>query len=181
MTHGGDGLFLWAGQTTMDTGEGGANDNLFYANDFSFAPANGMEATFSRNAFVLNRVEGSEYGLWGGYSLDSKVIGNDFVRNRTGIAIEHGQNNEISANYFLGDATAVRLWADSIQPSDWGYPKHRDTRSHDYVVRENLFAENRVALRAANTRALAMADNHVIAVDTALVFRDTAETRLETN
>ena len=38
MTHGGDGLFLWAGQSTMDTGEGGANDNLFYENDFSFAP-----------------------------------------------------------------------------------------------------------------------------------------------
>jgi parallel beta-helix repeat protein len=52
VTHGGDGLFLWAGQTTMDTGEGGANDNLVYANDFSFAPTNGMEATFSRNAFV---------------------------------------------------------------------------------------------------------------------------------
>src|SRR2546423_10758071 len=40
MTHGGDGLFLWAGQSTMDTGAGGANDNLFYGNDFSFAPAN---------------------------------------------------------------------------------------------------------------------------------------------
>jgi parallel beta-helix repeat protein len=36
MTHGGDGLFLWAGQTTMDSGQGGANDNLFFANDFSF-------------------------------------------------------------------------------------------------------------------------------------------------
>ena len=29
ITHGGDGLFLWAGQSTMDTGEGGSNDNLF--------------------------------------------------------------------------------------------------------------------------------------------------------
>ena len=28
VTHSGDGLFLWAGQTTMDTGEGGCNDNL---------------------------------------------------------------------------------------------------------------------------------------------------------
>ena len=34
MTHGGDGLFLWAGQSTMDTGEGGSNDNLFYAKRF---------------------------------------------------------------------------------------------------------------------------------------------------
>src|SRR6185295_9232910 len=68
MTHGGDGLFLWAGQSTMDTGKGGANDNLFYENDFSFAPTNGIEATFSRNAFMKNRVEGSDHGLWGGYS-----------------------------------------------------------------------------------------------------------------
>ena len=29
-THSGDGFFLWAGQTTMDTGEGGCNNNLIY-------------------------------------------------------------------------------------------------------------------------------------------------------
>ena len=46
VTHSGDGLFLWAGQHTMDTGEGGANDNLFFRNDFSWAPTNGIEATF---------------------------------------------------------------------------------------------------------------------------------------
>src|SRR5581483_5101438 len=107
MTHGGDGLFLWAGQSTMDTGEGGANDNVFYGNDFSFAPTNGMEATFARNAFVANRVEGSDYGLWGGYSYDSRVLYNDFVRNRTGIAIEHGNGNEIADNHFARDSVAI--------------------------------------------------------------------------
>jgi parallel beta-helix repeat protein len=49
ITHGGDGLFLWAGQSTMDTGQGGSNDNTFQANDFSHAATNGIEATFSRN------------------------------------------------------------------------------------------------------------------------------------
>src|SRR5690606_21986835 len=93
MTHSGDGLFLWAGQHTMDTGEGGANDNLFFHNDFSFAPTNGMEATFSRNRFIGNIVEGNDHGLWGGYSFESEVIGNCFARNRVGIAIEHGQEN----------------------------------------------------------------------------------------
>lgn len=34
VTHGGDGFFLWAGQTTMDTGKGGCNDNLLLENDF---------------------------------------------------------------------------------------------------------------------------------------------------
>src|SRR5512146_1646757 len=103
MTHGGDGLFLWAGQQTMDSGQGGANDNLFYRNDFSFAPANAMEATFSRNAFVANRAAASDYGLWGGYSFGSRVIGNCFLGNRVGIAIEHGQDNVILGNRFLGD------------------------------------------------------------------------------
>src|SRR5262249_28779038 len=46
ITHGGDGLFLWAGQSTMDTGQGGASDNSFIGNDFSHAVANGIEATF---------------------------------------------------------------------------------------------------------------------------------------
>ena len=30
VTHSGDGFFLWAGQTTMDTGEGGCNNNYIY-------------------------------------------------------------------------------------------------------------------------------------------------------
>src|SRR6185369_13748153 len=159
MTHGGDGLFLWAGQTTMDTGIGGANDNLFFGNDFSFAPTNGMEATFSRNVFVANRVEGSEYGLWGGYSYGSRIVGNDFSRNRTGIAIEHGQENIVSGNRFTGDSVAVSLWANAIEPSDWMYPKRRDTRSRDYRLLDNVFRGNRVALRAVNTRGVVVNGN----------------------
>ena len=138
-THGGDGLFLWAGNYTMNTGQGGANDNVFYANDFSFAPANGMEATFSRNTFLANIAEGNDYGLWGGYSFDSRIVANCFANNRYGIAIEHGQQNSIIGNSFLGDSTAIRLWGDSIQPSDWGYPKHRDTRSRDYLIQRNRY------------------------------------------
>jgi hypothetical protein len=56
VTHGGDGFFLWAGQSTMDTGEGGCNDNLVLANDFSYAPTNGVEVTFSRNKILKNRI-----------------------------------------------------------------------------------------------------------------------------
>ena len=32
-THSGDGFFLWAGQTTMDSGKGGCNDNVLVGND----------------------------------------------------------------------------------------------------------------------------------------------------
>ena len=154
MTHGGDGLFLWAGQHTMDTGQGGSNDNLFLMNDFSFAPTNGMEATFSRNQFIGNRIEGSTHGLWGGYSYGSRVVGNCFLGNRIGIAIEHGQDNLVGGNHFVGDSLAIRLWADSIEPSDWGYPKHRDTRSRDWRIVENTFAKVPQRWRLANTSAI---------------------------
>src|SRR5213083_326364 len=127
LTHGGDGLFLWAGQTTMDSGTGGANE------------------------IIANRAWGSEYGVWGGYSFQTEIVGNDFRGNRTGVAIEHGQDNVIANNRFDRDSTAIRLWADSIEPSDWGYPKHHDTRSRDYRIGGNEFAGNRTMLQMRNT------------------------------
>jgi parallel beta-helix repeat protein len=161
-THGGDGLFLWAGQSTMDTGEGGASDNLFLGNNFSFAPANAMEATFSRNSFVGNRAEGSDYGLWGGYSFGSTIVGNCFIRNRIGVAIEHGQDNLIAANHFEGDSLAISLWANPIEPSDWGYPKHRDTRSRDYRIERNVFAGNRILVQEKNSTGVTVTSNDSI-------------------
>jgi parallel beta-helix repeat protein len=154
MTHGGDGIFLWAGQTTMDSGTGGANDNLLYGNDVSYATANGVEITFSRNRVVANRAWGSEYGVWGGYSFETEISDNDFAGNRTGIAIEHGQDNMIIGNRFDHDSTAIRLWADSIEPSAWGYPKHHDTRSRDYRIVGNEFSDNRTRLDVRNTTGL---------------------------
>jgi len=165
VTHGGDGLFLWAGQSTMDTGEGGANDNLFYGNDFSHAPTNGMEATFSRNAFVNNRVEENWHGLWGGYSYNSVLIGNAFARNIEAIAIEHGQDNTIAGNSFTQDTTAIRLWWNKLEPSDWGYPKHRDTHSRDYDIEGNDIHDVRLALRVDNTQKLRGSGNRFRDVD----------------
>jgi parallel beta-helix repeat protein len=173
LTHGGDGVFLWAGQTTMDSGTGGANDNLFYANDVSYATANGIEATFSRNDIIGNRAWGSEYGVWGGYSFRTHIAGNDFRDNRTGIAIEHGQDNTIQLNRFAHDSTAIRLWADTIAPSDWGYPKHHDTQSSGYLINYNLFVRNRVALRVRQTKRLAFITNRWTDVDSLAVLQDT--------
>jgi len=172
-THGGDGVFLWAGKSTMETGQGGANDNLFFANDFSFAPTNAIEATFSRNTFVANRAEGSDYGLWGGYSFDSKIVGNCFVRNRIGVAIEHGQDNYISSNRFDGGQTGIRLWADKVEPGDWGYPKKRDTQSRSYHISANEFSRMRTGINAANTRALSLLNNKFFGVDSTMALKDT--------
>ena len=175
VTHGGDGLFLWAGQSTMDTGEGGANDNVFYDNDFSFAPANGIEATFSRNVFYGNRVEGNWHGFWGGYSFDSWIADNRFARNTEAIAIEHGQDNRITGNRFDGDETAIRLWKNATQDPNWGYAKKRDTRSRDYVIAGNTFAGNTTALEIAETQNVRVLTNGFEKVGTVAVL--TGDTR----
>ncbi|HQX64114.1 MAG TPA: right-handed parallel beta-helix repeat-containing protein, partial [Thermomicrobiales bacterium] len=151
VTHSGDGLFLWAGQSTMDTGQGGSNDNLFYGNDFSHAPTNGIEATFSRNRFINNRVEENWHGVWGGYSFDSLIAGNTFARNQEAIAIEHGQNNVIASNTFTGDDVGVRLWTNEIQDPDWGYPKSRDTRSRDYSINANTMTGVKTPMKITGT------------------------------
>src|SRR5262249_33597424 len=62
-THGGDGFFLYAGNETVNrTGEGGCDRNILYKNDFSYAVANGIEATFSdQNAFLDNKLTHCEH------------------------------------------------------------------------------------------------------------------------
>lgn len=163
VTHGGDGFFLWAGQTTMDTGKGGCNDNLLYGNDFSHAPTNGIEATFSRNNFINNLILECWHGVWGGYSYETKIIGNVFGYNAEGIAIEHGQDNVIRANRFHRDNEAIYLWFnDRPQDPNWGYPKHRDTRSRTYDISGNEITDARNnAFRINNSLKIAIRNNLV--------------------
>jgi hypothetical protein len=141
VTHGGDGFFLWAGQTTMDNGKGGCNDNLLYGNDWSHAPTNGIEATFSRNTFANNLIMECWHGIWGGYSYETQVVGNYFAYNAEAVAWEHGQDNSFVGNTFFRDNTILNIWQNASQDPNWGYPKNRDTRSRDYRVEGNLFAE----------------------------------------
>ena len=175
ITHGGDGLFLWAGQSTMDTGKGGSNENLFFANDFSHAVTNGIEATFSYNRFVGNRVEDCWHGVWGGYSYGSEWKGNRFARNTEAIAIEHGLGNKIVANTFDGDETAIRLWQNPTQDPDWGYPKYRDTRSHGYLLERNTFTANKTALDVRATTGVEAYDNIFQGVGTRLTGDSTVD------
>lgn len=159
VTHSGDGFFLWAGQTTMDSGKGGCNDNKLVKNDFSFAPTNGIEVTFSRNTIMDNRIIECDHGIWGGYSYNTIISGNLFRNNRIAIAIEHGQENNLRYNIFHENKEAIRLWARKEQPADWGYAKNRDTRSRDYKITNNNFTSNPLVFNISRSERLNVFDN----------------------
>ncbi len=158
-THSGDGFFLWAGQTTMDTGQGGCNDNLVFGNDFSFASNNGVEITFSSNTIVGNRMEACDYGIWGGYSYNTTILGNHMLNNRFGIAIEHGNGNRIRYNIFEEDQTGVKLFERKTQPADWGFAQKRDVGSREYLLEHNLFNKVRTPLEITQTRKVICRQN----------------------
>lgn len=183
VTHGGDGFFLWAGQTTMDTGTGGCNDNLLFGNDFSHAPTNGIEATFSRNRFANNLMLECWHGVWGGYSYDTEIIGNVFGLNAEGIALEHGQDNLIRFNVFHHDNDGIVLWQKESEDPNWGYPKHRDTRARDNVIEYNFFNQiTRNAFRIWNTTDTAILNNVVMSSEGFLEeTRENFGTRIEGN
>ncbi len=172
VTHGGDGFFLWAGQTTMDTGQGGCNDNILYGNDFSHAPTNGIEATFSRNVFANNLILECWHGVWGGYSYDTVIAGNVFGLNAEAIAIEHGQSNTFDGNIFRLDTVAMKLWARESQPADWGYAQKRDTASRDTKILRNVFFDiPGIALDLQRTSNTSVRDNFIKKVGSVLTDR----------
>lgn len=139
VTHGGDGFFLWAGQTMMDTGKGGCNGNILFGNDFSHSPCNAIEATFSSNTFANNKLVECWHGVWGGFSFNTNIVANVFAHNGEAIAIEHGQDNRILGNMFERENTAIDLWLSQINDPNWSYPKHHDVASRDFQISGNSF------------------------------------------
>lgn len=156
-THGGDGIFGFAGLEAVN-GEGapsdfdfkrrGCNDNLFINNDLSYAPAHGLEMTFSfGNTIVGNRfVENAICGVWGGYSQGTRIFDNIFIGNggmaygleRGGINIEHGANNLITFNEFTNNRCGIHLWWDphgDFERKAWG-------RANYIGVAGNIIARN---------------------------------------
>lgn len=156
-THGGDGFFGFGGKEALGEKAGpagfehrrkGCNDNLFVGNDFSYAAAHGLELTFSfGNVVRENRfVENAICGIWGGYSQEFHVLGNEFARNgesgygaeRGGINVEHARHVRIEQNRFDGDACGVRLWWDE----DAGLAKLPWARANDVACAANQILRN---------------------------------------
>jgi hypothetical protein len=154
----------------MDTGNGGCNDNFIYGNDFSYAPTNGVEVTFSRNLIMKNRIHYCDHGIWGGYSYDTDITDNSFGNNRIGIAVEHGQNINIALNSFTGDRTGIKLWSREKQPADWAYARLRNTESRNYWIAANRFTSVETAFDIMGTDTVVFSGNTKLSVTRDLVL-----------
>ena len=192
MTHCGDGVFGFAGREALGetpappsgTGAGadgrgeqddwhrgrGSNRNAFVGNDLSFAAAHGLEMTFSfANRIEKNRFEGNAIcGIWGGYSAETRIEDNDFVRNgdrilsgeRGGINIEHGRANRIERNLFESNSAGVVLWDDAdegLRALPWAKANGVDCR--DNIVSGNRFAGDGVAIELRKAQGTVLAGN----------------------
>ncbi|MCB9278282.1 MAG: right-handed parallel beta-helix repeat-containing protein [Lewinellaceae bacterium] len=161
-THSGDGFFLWPGQSTIDSGAGGCNDNLIYANNFSYAPANGIEVTFSSNKLIGNELKECRYGVWGGYSWKTLMLGNTIENCDFGIAVENGQDNTISHNNLKFDKVGIQLFERPHQPDEWGYSRVKDVSSRNYQIAGNLFFAVNNPFYISGTDHVAIADSNQV-------------------
>jgi parallel beta-helix repeat protein len=163
-THSGDGFFGFAGREALgevphkdedgpfDPKTAGCNDNIIVGNDFSFAPAHGLEMTFSAGNLVLgNRfVENAICGIWGGYSRSTIIARNTFEGNggmsygqeRGGVNIEHGSDNIIADNTFTNNRCAVHLWWDN----DGALLEKPLVKANDKGASGNIIANNTIEI-----------------------------------
>ncbi|MBL1218597.1 MAG: hypothetical protein D8M59_14025 [Planctomycetes bacterium] len=148
----------------------GNNNNLLIANDFSYAPAHGIEMTFSfDNKFVNNRmVENAICGVWGGYSQDTLITGNRFEGNgempygseRGGINIEHGVGNRIEHNRFVNNKCGVFLWwnpNENFLKTPWGIAN--PSPSDNNTIANNRFDGDTYGVQLRKTTNTTLGNN----------------------
>jgi parallel beta-helix repeat protein len=157
VTHGGDGFFGFAGREALgEAGEHpvqwykrrGNTGNLLIGNDFSYAPAHGIENTFSfGNKYLKNRIVGNAIcGIWAGYSRETLIAGNNFAGNgemgygleRGGVNIDHGGDNLILHNSFVTNKCGVHLWG-GANPD---FEKKNWARANGYASTGSVIADN---------------------------------------
>jgi len=178
-THCGDGFFAFAGQEALgsrpppeegfDYHERGCNENSIWGNDFSYAAAHGLELTFGfRNRIYKNRLVGNAIcGIWAGYSRATSIVDNHFEKNgsagygqeRGGVNIEHGQANQIEANWFESNVCGIHLWWDEdpgLQALPWMRANGDDSQA---FVLLNRFTRDGVAIQARGPTTLVVWNN----------------------
>jgi hypothetical protein len=186
VTHGGDGIFGFAGKEALgespapsagfDYGRRGCNDNRFLANDLSYAPAHGLEMTFSfGNLVARNRFAGNAIcGIWGGYSQDTTICLNEFSENggmgygleRGGVNVEHGYRVVVRDNTFRRDRCGVHLWwseNEGFRRKPWGAANYRGCKENR--IEGNTFDGLPLAIHLRAASDTVVAANRFLDVD----------------
>src|SRR5690606_28858067 len=142
------GIFIWAGQSTMETGEGGSNQNSLHQNNCSFAIFHGIKATFSSNDFSKNKLQDCHSGIWASYAYDSQFLGNTFNDNNIGLSIEHGYNNVIQNNSFFENNYGISLWEnkDNFQRSSRAFNKRHSKQNQLIKIQSNTFSNVKLGI-----------------------------------
>ncbi len=153
-THSGDGFFGFTGVEALEGANVehrglGCNRNRLHGNDFSYAPAIGIEMTFSfDNVFDSNKLVGGNYGVWGGYSQRTSVVDNDIAENTiSGVAVEHGRGWRIAGNRFARNNRGIELWWDDdkdLLAKPWA--KANGAESAENEISSNEFEGEQLAL-----------------------------------
>jgi parallel beta-helix repeat protein len=184
VTHGGDGFFGFAGREAIgETGEHpvewykrrGNTDNLLAGNDLSYAPAHGIENTFSfGNQYLNNRIVGNAIcGVWAGYSREALIAGNDFEENgemgygleRGGVNIDHGGDNRILRNLFVKNKCGVHLWGGpnpDFEKRNWA--KANGYASTGSVIAGNTFRGDTLAFQFRGPGEVTLGPNKLVGV-----------------
>lgn len=184
VTHGGDGFFGFAGREALgEEGEHdaawyqrrGNNRNVLVGNDFSYAPAHGIEMTFSfDNVYAANRIVGNAIcGIWGGYSQDSLIQGNEFADNggagygleRGAINIDRSRGNRILDNDFRGNRAGVHIWSLPTAFSERAWGQANDLTSTGTLVAANRFEGDELVLHGRGDCEFLWGENRVDGVD----------------
>lgn len=167
VTHGGDGFFGFAGREALGDGDAakpgfdhkgaGCDRNLFVRNDLSYAPAHGLELTFSFDNWMIDNrfVQNNICGIWGGYSQRMHVRNNEFTGNGYkgaweggGINNEHSRGSTFVDNRFAENSTAIGIWCNDnpgLQKSPWGMAN--DSSCDGNMMVSNTFNNDTIALR----------------------------------
>ena len=197
VTHGGDGFFGFAGREALgETGthpvewykRRGNTDNLLVENDFSYAPAHGIENTFSfGNKYLNNRIVGNAIcGIWAGYSRETLIAGNLFAGNgemgygleRGGVNIDHGGDNSILRNTFLTNRCGVHLWGGAnpdFEKKNWA--KANGYASTGSVIAANTFQGDTVAFHFRGPGEATLGPNQRVGVTNEMITVPTYEVR----
>ncbi len=181
-THGGDSFFGFAGKEALgETGEHpadwykrrGNNNNLLIGNDFSYAPAHGIEMTFSfGNIFYDNRLRRERHLRHLGRLLPRiRSISRNHIEGNGEMAygLERGGDQHratagttaSSDNVFRNNKCGVHLWGGAgrrASPTNPG-PRPMASNPRQPSSAGNRFAQRRLAFHLRGRNELVLGEN----------------------